>query len=109
MKRARIVLPRLDRILHDPSRMVILSALYQVEKASFRYLQKKYVFTQGNLSRHLAKLEAAGYVAIAKGFKGKYPITVCSLTTKGREALADYAQTLAYLSGPAGGSNKNKA
>ena len=109
MKRAQIVLPRLDRILHDPSRMAILTVLYQVEKANFRYLQKKYVSTQGNRSRHLAKLEAAGYVAIAKGFKGKYPITICSMTKKGREALADYAQKLAYFSGTSSASNKTKA
>jgi DNA-binding MarR family transcriptional regulator len=109
MKKAKFVLPKFDRVLFDPSRMAILSVLYQVERASFRYLQKKCVFTPGNLSRHLARLEAAGYVAIAKGFKGKHPITVCSLTAKGRAALADCARKLTHLSGAAGGSNKTKA
>jgi DNA-binding transcriptional ArsR family regulator len=47
-------------------------------------------FTQGNLSGHLAKLEEAGYVAIEKKFKGKVPLTVCSLTGQGKAALAEY-------------------
>jgi DNA-binding MarR family transcriptional regulator len=54
-------------------------------------------FTTGNLSSHLATLEKAGCVLIQKGFKGKYPITVCSITKKGREALALYAEMLKQI------------
>jgi DNA-binding transcriptional ArsR family regulator len=56
--------------------------LYQVAEADFLYL-KKWGFTQGNLSWHLAKLAAAGYVIVKKSFKGKYPMAVCRLTKTG--------------------------
>ena len=108
----------LDRIFYDPSRLAILTILYQVEKADFLYLQKKCAFTPGNLNWHLAKLQAAGYVAMVKGFKGKYPITVCSMTSKGRDELEGFARKLSSegdaqkgvaATGRATGSNKGKA
>lgn len=77
--------------------------LYQMAEADFLYL-KKWGFTQGNLSSHLAKLERAGYVAVKKSFKGNYPMTVCSLTKAGRDALESYARMLKYVSGATGGS-----
>ena len=51
-------------------------------------------FKQGWLSSRLAVLEKAGYVAIEKRFKGKYPQTICGMPKKGREALALYAEML---------------
>jgi DNA-binding MarR family transcriptional regulator len=56
----------------------------------FLYIQKECEFTQGNLSSHLAKLDEAGYVYIRKAFKGKYPLTLCTLTDKGRREFEDY-------------------
>ncbi|HWZ45514.1 MAG TPA: transcriptional regulator [Candidatus Saccharimonadales bacterium] len=50
--------------------------------------------TQGNLSSHLSKLEEAEYVNIEKTFKGKYPLTICKLTAKGRNAFRDYARIM---------------
>ena len=99
MKKGRISVPILDRVAYDPSRLAILTILYHVEKANFRYLQKKCVFTAGNLSRHLSKLEAAGYIAIAKRHKGKFPITKCGLTRKGREALERLALNISRGAG----------
>lgn len=91
------------RVLLDPSRLAIVTVLYQVGRAQFRYLQKRCVFTAGNLSRHLSKLEAAGYVAMEKGFRENYPITVCSLTSKGRKALESCARDLSRVAGTARG------
>ena len=87
-------LDALDRTIHEPGRLLILTALYGVEKMEFLRLQRDWRFKQGNLSSHLAKLEKAGYVAVEKTFKGKYPQTWCSLTKKGREALYAYSQLL---------------
>jgi DNA-binding MarR family transcriptional regulator len=84
----------LDRVIHEPSRLLILTVLYPVASMDYLHLQKVLGYTQGNLSSHLAKLEAAGYVALEKKFKGKYPLTTCHLTKKGRAALADYAEKL---------------
>jgi DNA-binding MarR family transcriptional regulator len=102
------VLAGLDRLIHEPGRLLIMTVLYANAEADFRYLQKEWGFTQGNLSSHLAKLEAAGYVAITKSFKGKYPLTICSLTKKGREAFEAYARKLKYVSGATAAGNVTK-
>ena len=60
------------------------------------YIQKECEFTQGNLSSHLIKLDEVGYLYINKTFKGKYPLTICSLTRKGRQAFEEYVRTYAH-------------
>ena len=94
MARGSLELLKLNRMIHDPTRLLILTFLYPVPKLDYLSLRKALKFTTGNLSRQLQILEKAGYVLIQKGFKGKYPITVCSMTKKGREALALYAEML---------------
>jgi len=84
-------LASLDRVIHEPARLMIVTVLYAVAEADFLYLQNECGLTQGNLSSHLAKLEQAKYVTVEKTFKGKYPLTICRLTAKGRKALEDYA------------------
>jgi DNA-binding MarR family transcriptional regulator len=93
-------LATLDRVIHEPARLMIMTVLYAVNEADFLYLQRECGLTQGNLSSHLGKLEAAGYVLIEKMFKGKYPLTVCSLTQKGRVAFEDYVQKIRVVSTP---------
>ena len=88
----------LDRVIHEPARLLIITMLYPVASMDFLRLQKMVRYTPGNLSSHLAKLEAVGHVALEKQFKGKYPMTTCSLTRKGRAAIADYAERLKSLS-----------
>jgi DNA-binding transcriptional ArsR family regulator len=87
-------LAQLDRLIHEPVRLMIMVILQGVGEADFLYLQREGGFTQGNLSSHLAKLEEAGYVGIEKKFKGKFPLTVCRLTPNGRTALGNYSETL---------------
>jgi len=87
----------LDRTIHDPSRLLILTALYPVPRMEYKRLHKEWKFTQGNLASHLLKLEKAGYVAIEKTYKGKLPQTWCSVTRKGREALYAYSQLLSAI------------
>ena len=82
---------QLDRLIHEPARLAIMLMLGGIGEADFLYLQREGGFTQGNLSGHLAKLEEAGYVAIEKKFKGKVPLTVCSLTGKGKAAFCEYS------------------
>ena len=85
---------QLDRLIHEPARLTILMILNSVGEADFLYLQREGGFTQGNLSGHLAKLEEAGYVVIEKMFKGKVPLTVCSLSSKGMAALSEYSERM---------------
>ncbi len=83
-----------DRLLHEPSRTIIVAILYAVDSADFLYLQREAGLTKGNLSAHLSKLEAAGYVKIEKTYKGKIPLTLCELTEDGRKAFEDYRNQL---------------
>jgi DNA-binding MarR family transcriptional regulator len=94
MARGSLEILKLDRLIHNPARLLILTFLYPVGKLDYVDLQRRLRLTTGNLSAQLQKLERAGYVAIEKKFKGKYPQTICGMTKKGREALELYAQML---------------
>jgi DNA-binding MarR family transcriptional regulator len=82
----------LDRLIHEPARLAITAVLWACESADFTYLLNATGLTKGNLSAQLSKLEEAGYLAISKSFKGKYPNTVCALTPAGRRAFDTYRQ-----------------
>ena len=84
----------LDRLIHEPARLLIVTILSSVVSADFLFLQRETGLTKGNLSAHLSKLEAAEYVKIEKTFKGKLPLTVCKLTSAGNKALKAYRQQL---------------
>jgi len=84
----------LDRIIHEPARLLIVTILSTVESADFLFLQREAGLTKGNLSAHLSKLEAAGYIKIEKTFKGKLPLTICKLTANGRRAFEQYRQQI---------------
>ncbi len=84
----------LDRLIHEPARLLIVTILATVESADFLFLQRETGLTKGNLSAHLSKLEGAGYIKIEKTFKGKFPLTICKLTSAGKKALAGYRQQL---------------
>ncbi len=90
----------LDRLVHEPARLSILMILDAVGEADFLYLQREAGLTQGNLSSHLAKLEEARYVEIKKTFKGKLPLTLCSLTARGGRALAGYSRGMISILQP---------
>jgi DNA-binding MarR family transcriptional regulator len=90
---------KLDRLVHEPARHLILDLLEAVEGADFVFLLHHSGLTRGNLSSHLAKLEEAGYVEVQKTFAGKVPRTVLRLTSAGREALHRYrAQMRTFMS-----------
>jgi DNA-binding MarR family transcriptional regulator len=83
-------LGEVDRIIHEPARLMILSILSVVESADFLYLQRETGLSKGNLSSHLARLEQAGYIEIEKTYRGKIPLTLCRITEKGNEAFTSY-------------------
>lgn len=84
----------IDRLVHEPARLVILTILNVVEKADFLYLLRETGLTRGNLSSHLSKLEEAGYIQIEKTYKGKVPQTLVSITEQGRTAFLAYRKKL---------------
>lgn len=79
-----------DRLIHQPSRLSIMAVLAGCESADFVYLHEATGLTMGTLSKHLKKLEGAGYIAIEKTFKGSYPNTSAALTPEGRRAFRTY-------------------
>ncbi len=83
-------LTEVDRVIHEPARLLIVALLSAVREADFVFLQHQTGLTKGNLSAHLSRLEQAGYLRIDKGFRGKIPQTVCSLTPAGRAAFKAY-------------------
>lgn len=84
----------IDRVIHEPARLLITAVLYTVESADFLYLLHATELTKGNLSSHLMRLEKAEYVTIEKTFEGKTPRTLCRLTDAGREAFDTYREQM---------------
>jgi DNA-binding MarR family transcriptional regulator len=87
----------IDRLVHEPARLMILGTLQVVESADFVFLMRQTGLTRGNLSSHLSKLEAAGYIEIKKEFVDKIPRTLLRLTAPGREALQRYRQQMTRM------------
>jgi len=80
-------LASIDRLIHEPSRLAILSALLACAEADFQYLLSVTGLSKGNLSSHLYKLETGGLVEVTKGFEGKISWTRSRLTIEGRERV----------------------
>jgi DNA-binding MarR family transcriptional regulator len=99
---------QVDRVLHEPARMVLAALLYGVEGADFLYLLNESGMTKGNLSSHLGKLEEAGYVEIVKSFRGKIPHTLVRLTDKGRSAFDEYRAQLKTISAGLQGAGETR-
>jgi DNA-binding transcriptional ArsR family regulator len=73
----------LDRVIHEPGRLMIVALLAGVKECDFQFLLTETKMSKGNLSTHLAKLENAGYVEIEKTYRGKVPLTLLRLTHGG--------------------------
>jgi DNA-binding MarR family transcriptional regulator len=87
-------LAALDRLIHEPARLAILSALGACASADFTFLQRLTGLTVGNLSSHLAKLEEAGLIQLEKRFVAKKPNTRIRITPPGRKALEQHWRQL---------------
>jgi DNA-binding MarR family transcriptional regulator len=87
----------IDRIIHAPARLRIMSALMALQPRSqldFRTLGKTLDLTDGNLGAHLQTLEEAGYIKVEKSFVDRKPRTHLSATTKGRARFEDHVAAL---------------
>lgn len=84
----------IDRLIHEPARLMIMAYLYVVESADFLFLMHQTGLTHGNLSSHMSKLEAAGYIEVVKEFVDRKPHTMLQLTDKGRAAFQKYRQSM---------------
>src|SRR5215210_4131738 len=87
----------LDRLIHEPARLAIMTVLSSVKAADFVFLERTTGLTKGNLSGHLTKLEEAGLVEIEKRFVNKKPNTNVALTPVGKERIAQHWRQLDRL------------
>lgn len=83
-----------NKLIHAPIRLGIMTILSSIKKVNFIYLREKLDVTDGNLSSHMEKLEKAGYVNVRKSFVDKKPNTVYSITEKGKKAFRSYLEHL---------------
>lgn len=90
-------LTNLDRLVHEPARLAILTALAGCRATDFMFLLSLTGLSRGNLSGHLTKLEQGGLIQVEKGFKGKVPHTAVSITADGRKAIDAHWKRLATL------------
>jgi DNA-binding MarR family transcriptional regulator len=87
----------LDRMVHEPARLAILTVLAAAEEVEFLFLLKVTGLSKGNLSVQTQKLEAAGYLQTIKSFRGRLPVTSYRITEPGRKALAAYHKHMRAL------------
>ncbi|MGB7095529.1 MAG: transcriptional regulator [Anaerolineales bacterium] len=92
-------LPKIDSLIHAPSRLQVMTYLYVVDSIDFVYLKRMTGMSWGNLSTHLTKLEEAGYISIRKSFQDKKPNTMIELTDEGREAFRKYKDDMQQVLG----------
>lgn len=90
----------LDRMVHEPARLAILTVLAAAEEVEFLFLLKVTGLSKGNLSAQTQKLEAAGFLKTRKAFRGRLPVTSFKLTATGRKALGAYREQMRALLAP---------
>lgn len=83
-----------DWLLHEPARYNISALLYVLESADFVFVERQTGLTPGNLSAHIRKLAAAGYVKVDKSFAGSFPRTNLTLTPEGRRSFEKYRENM---------------
>lgn len=87
----------IDKLIHEPARLILMANLFVVESADFLYLMNQTGLTFGNLSSHMTKLEGAGFIRVEKEFVDKKPNTRLSLTDAGRAAFKEYRDRMRHL------------
>ena len=84
----------IDRLVHEPTRLMVIASLYVVESADYTFLMRQVGLTWGNLSAHLSKLEEAGYIQVEKTYRGKRPYTLVRLSDLGRITFKNYVSRM---------------
>jgi DNA-binding transcriptional ArsR family regulator len=86
--------PDVNRVIHEPARLAILTVLSACESADFLFLQSATRLTKGNLSVQNSRLEEAGLVSVEKRIRKKKTWTTISLAKRGRVQVTTYWQTM---------------
>jgi DNA-binding MarR family transcriptional regulator len=87
----------LDKLIHAPARLAIMTQLMVVDEADATWLHGQTGLSWGNLATHVRKLEEAAYLEVKKEFSERKPRTVFRLTAEGRAAYAEYRRKILDL------------
>jgi DNA-binding transcriptional ArsR family regulator len=93
----QFLMPEIDRIVHEPARLAILTVLASCHEADFLFLEHATALSRGNLSVQLTRLQEAGLIEIEKRIERKRTLTTASLTAGGRRALTSYWESMDTL------------
>jgi DNA-binding transcriptional ArsR family regulator len=96
-------LPEIDRVVHEPARLAILTVLSSCEEADFLFLERATKLSRGNLSVQLTRLEDADVIEIEKTIEHKRTLTTAKLTARGRRTLNAYWESMNALQTAAAG------
>jgi DNA-binding MarR family transcriptional regulator len=84
----------IDKTVHEPARLMILSILYVIDSADFVFLHNLSGLTRGNFSTHISRLEEAEYIKVKKEFVDRKPTTIYSISAAGQNALEGYREMM---------------
>jgi DNA-binding transcriptional ArsR family regulator len=93
------IIDDIDRVIHEPARLIIMSYLFVLDRVDFLFLKRHTKLSWGNLSSHMTKLETAGYVKVIKKFVDRKPFTLIQLTKAGRLAFEAYQKQMQFMFG----------
>ncbi|MFC5862098.1 transcriptional regulator [Acidicapsa dinghuensis] len=99
-------MPEIDRVIHEPARLAILTVLSSCEEADFLFLERATKLSRGNLSVQLTRLEDADVIEIEKKIEHKRTLTTAKLTDRGRRTLNAYWEGMNALRTVAEGRSK---
>ncbi len=94
MKEEPYVPKDLDKIIHERTRLKIVSALAAQFEIDFVSLKKLLDLSDGNLNAHMKVLEENKYISVIKKFVGRKPKTLYRLTPKGKSEFKRYINEL---------------
>jgi DNA-binding transcriptional ArsR family regulator len=95
MGEAEYAFSGLDRLLHAPARLSIVTALYANKRGmTFSQLKHACRLSDGNLSRHVSRLETGLIVESQKKFVDRIPRTTFRLTAHGTARFEDYIDSI---------------
>ncbi len=94
-------LDRLDPVIHAPKRLATMAVLAHATSTDFSFLREHLGISDSDLSKQMAALEKAGYVAVTKSSRGRGGVTTYRITRSGLAAYRRHVQALRDIVGSA--------
>ncbi len=95
---------RFDELIHPSTRLSLVATLAAADWVEFAFLKERLALSDSALSKQLATLEEAGYVATERHLASGRRKLRAHLTKVGREAYDGHVAALRLVIGSAGAS-----